>query len=107
MNQAQMLKGILEGCVLKIVSNRSCYSQEIVLLLRQRGFENVSEGTLFPLLLRLDKEGYFDIRMVPSSLGPSRKYYRLNQTGQDELQRFTSEWENLKKVVNQILSEEA
>ena len=106
MHQSQMLKGILEGCVMKTVSNRSCYSQEIIIDLNRKGFDNISEGTLFPLLLRLDKEGYFTIQMVPSSLGPSRKYYQLNQSGQLALQRFISEWNGLKSVVDQIMAED-
>lgn len=106
MNQSQMLKGILEGCVMKIVSNQSYYSQEIIFSLNRKGFENISEGTLFPLLLRLDKEGYFTIQMIPSSLGPSRKYYRLNQAGHAALQRFISEWNGLKTIVDQIMAED-
>lgn len=107
MNQAQMLKGILEGCVLKIVEHHSRYSQEIVQLLRRQGFADISEGTLFPLLLRQDKEGYFTIRMVSSAVGPSRKYYQLNQAGLAALNRFYTDWENLKSIVDHILTEEA
>ena len=103
MNQAQMVKGILEGCVLRLVENRFCYSQELVESLRENGFPQMSSGTLFPMLLRLEKAGYFDIKMIPTGAGPSRKYYRLNQYGQEELQRFRMQWDSLKQIVDDIL----
>jgi len=106
MNQTQMIKGILEGCVLQILNNHLCYSQEIVELLRKRGFVNISEGTLFPMLLRLDKEGLFETEHVPSSLGPKRKYYVLNEKGKEELNQFISEWNNLKIIVDNIFDKE-
>ena len=103
MNQAQMIKGILEGCVLRVVEDRFCYSQEMVNILRENGFPGMSSGTLFPLLLRLEKAGYFEVKMVPSAVGPSRKYYRLNQCGRAELTRFCTQWEELKQIVDGIL----
>ena len=62
MNESQMLKGLLEGCVLKIIGKGECYSAELVEKLREYGFENVSEGTLFPLLLRLEARELFDTK---------------------------------------------
>ena len=103
MHHTQMVKGILEGCVLKIVSKSSLYSQEIVAELKKYGFDTISEGTLFPLLLRLDKEGLFDTKKVATSLGPSRKYYRLNEQGQQELALFLTEWRALKQHVDAVM----
>jgi PadR family transcriptional regulator PadR len=73
-----MLKGILEGCVLKILSKKRCYSQEMVQMLKAYGFDNISEGTIFPMLLRLEKGGLFQTEKVGTNLGPSRKYYSLS-----------------------------
>ena len=103
MNQAQMIKGILEGCVLQLLDGRFRYSQEIVDLLREGGFPQMSGGTLFPLLLRLEKSGYFQTKMVPSSVGPSRKYYCLNRYGREELVQFRDQWSALKQIVDGIL----
>ncbi|WP_331702749.1 PadR family transcriptional regulator [Paenibacillus sp. IITD108] len=102
-NKTQMLKGILEGCVLKILNEKSCYSQELVQTLRERGFENISEGTLFPLLLRLENEGLFETKKVQSSLGPNRKYYSLSSKGKDELAEFIGVWNEFKLTVDHIL----
>lgn len=103
MQQAQMIKGILEGCVLRVVDGRFCYSQEIVDYLRKNGFPDMSSGTLFPLLLRLEKAGCFESRLVPSGAGPSRKYYRLNAYGQQQLADFIIQWERLKRIVDGIV----
>ncbi|NLP23757.1 MAG: PadR family transcriptional regulator [Syntrophomonadaceae bacterium] len=103
MNQTQMLKGILEGCVLQIVKDKARYSQEIVELLKQKGFTNVSEGTLFPMLLRLDKDGLFDTEKVSTSIGPNRKYYILNEKGEIQLNQFITAWNDLKLKVDNIL----
>lgn len=103
-NRTQMLKGILEGCVLKILSRRPCYSQELVQLLRDQGLGTVSEGTLFPLLLRLENEGLFETWKVQSSLGPNRKYYKLSPKGEAELAAFAIAWADFKDKVDHILA---
>ena len=69
-----MTKGILEGCVLQILDNQKLFSKEIVFQIQELGFTHVTDGTLFPLLLRLEQEGYFDIELVPVTNGPKRKY---------------------------------
>ena len=101
--QSQKLKGFLEGCVLQILSEKSCYSQEIVSILQSKGFSTVTDGTLFPLLLRLEKEELFVIEKVPSSNGPSRKYYSLSEKGMKELEVFKSDWIEFCKIMNKIL----
>lgn len=106
MDKTQMIKGILEGCILKIVSKQYYYSQEIIAILHEKGFEHISEGTLFPLLLRLDKEGYFETKLISSKVGPSRKYYQLSHSGRIALYQFISEWRRLKNDVDLIMMEE-
>ena len=102
-NKTQMLKGILEGCVLKIISEKPCYSAEIAEALKNYGFEETSEGTLFPMLLRLEKEGLFDTEKISNPLGPNRKYYRLNAWGTAELQRFIEVWRGFSGIIDNIL----
>lgn len=102
-NKTQMLKGILEGCVLKVLSDRSCYSQELAQQLSETGLGNISEGTLFPLLLRLENEGLFETRKVQSRLGPNRKYYSLSSKGEEELTEFIKVWNEFKSGVDGIL----
>lgn len=106
LDKTQMIKGILEGCILKIVSKQYYYSQEIIAILHENGFEHISEGTLFPLLLRLDKEGYFETKLISSKVGPSRKYYQLSHSGRIALCQFISEWKRLKNDVDLIMMED-
>jgi len=98
-----MLKGVIEGCVLKIIADNESYSAQIVALMRERGFANFSEGTLYPLLLRLEKEGYLLFRKEDSNFGPSRKYYSLSGKGKIRLKEFITDWEIFCALVNNIL----
>ncbi len=102
-NKTQMLKGILEGCVLQILEREACYSGMIVEKLRECGFRDISEGTLFPLLLRLENRELFEIERVKNPLGPSRKFYKLNAYGKEELKNFRAEWEEMKKITDAVL----
>lgn len=102
-NTTQMLKGILEGCVLMIVSDKPCYSQEIVASLNSYGFTELSDGTIFPLLLRLEKEGLFEIKKIPVSSGPNRKYYSLSEKGIAELNEFQNVWKDFRTIVDNIM----
>lgn len=103
--QTQMLKGILEGCVLKIVEDHFHFSKEILEILNTQGFDNITEGTIFPLLIRLEKEDLFEIKKVKTEYGPYRKYYRLNTKGKEELKNFEESWNHLYKTVNHIMKE--
>lgn len=98
-----MLKGILEGCVLKLTDERPLYSQEIVTKLREYGFDDISEGTLYPMLLRLEKDDLFETQRVESQSGPSRKYYSLSRKGKQELREFLTAWNEFKSTVDSIL----
>lgn len=102
-NITQMTKGILEGCIMQLLDNRFLYSQEIVAEIQNLGFGHVTDGTLFPLLLRLEQEKIFTIEMRSVPNGPKRKYYSLNQNGKLELQKFIETWNHLKSTVDKIL----
>ena len=92
-NLTEFLKGILEGCVLEIISREETYGYEIVKKLNALGFEDVVEGTVYTILLRLEKNKLVDIQKKPSEIGPPRKFYSLNAAGQQELAAFWSKWD--------------
>ena len=85
MISSQMLKGTLEGCILQIISRRETYGYEIAETLMRYGFGKIAEGTIYPLLLRLERNGLVLTEYRPSELGPKRKYYRLSDEGRTAL----------------------
>lgn len=92
-NLTELLKGVLEGCVLEIISREETYGYEIVKRLSALGFEDIVEGTVYTILLRLEKNRLVDIQKKPSEIGPARKFYSLNAAGQKELSSFWSKWD--------------
>lgn len=106
MMQTQMLKGILEGCILSLMDNREVYGYELSSLLEQSGLTFVSEGSIYPLLLRMQKEQLIEgtVRADPRSSGPPRKYYSLTEKGQESLSLFKQHWGTLKYSVDHILN---
>ncbi len=99
----QMLKGLLEGCILMIVSKYETYGYEICEKLEKHGFEEVSEGSVYPILIRLEKKKLLYSRMKESPLGPMRKYYYLTDEGFKELKEFMESWKEIKKNVDSVL----
>ena len=91
-NYSEMLKGILEGYVLEILRKEQTYGYEILRRLRSLGFSEIAEGTVYALLLRLEREKLLTIVKKPSVIGPPRKFYSLNQKGQKELAAFRERW---------------
>ena len=102
MDKSQLMKGILEGCILKIMDKSETYGYEIVVKLQENGFQDVREGTLYPLLLRLEKKKLISATYKPSPLGPNRKYYVLTRDGRDYLDSFLKSWKEICISVNQI-----
>lgn len=101
-NLTEMLKGILEGCVLEIINREETYGYEITRQLNSLGFTDVVEGTVYTILVRLEKNGLVDIQKKPSELGPPRKFYSLNDEGRRELRRFWEKWEFLAEKINEL-----
>lgn len=99
---SQMLKGTLEGCILKIISRQKTYGYEISQQLQQYGFADISEGTIYPLLLRLEKSGLITAEYRESSLGPRRKYFSLSPEGEAELSEFYANWKELEQAINNL-----
>lgn len=99
----QLLKGTLDMCLLATIAQRPCYGYEMVQRLAQQGLALVSEGSIYPLLSRLQKRGYLEGYLVPSTDGPPRKYYRLLPKGAAQLAEWQAEWDSFAQAVSQIL----
>ena len=97
-----MLKGVLEGCVLEIIRRGPTYGYEIASSLRSLGFTDVVEGTVYTILLRLEKNKLVDIETRPSSKGPPRKFYSLNAAGHAELATFWAKWEFVSLKISEL-----
>ncbi len=102
-DRRQLLKGTLEGCILKIIEAEETYGYEIVSRLRRFGFEDAKEGTIYPILLRLEKKDLISSSYKASPLGPKRKYYRLTTGGGEVLLNFVENWNQVKDTVDTIL----
>lgn len=103
---SQMLKGTLEGCVLKVISNRETYGYEISQRLLEHGFEGIPEGTVYPLLLRMEKNGLIEAEYKASVLGPKRKYFSITEKGREELEKFLKSFREMETAVNHIFGQE-
>jgi PadR family transcriptional regulator PadR len=100
-----MLKGVLEGCVLEIISRGETYGYEIASSLRSLGFTDVVEGTVYTILLRLEKNELVNIEKKPSTMGPPRKFYLLNEAGHAELATFWAKWDFVSLKINELKGE--
>lgn len=104
---SQMLKGTLEGCILQIIEKKEIYGYEISQKLNAYGFYDISEGTIYPMLLRLEKNGFIKADYKASNQGPNRKYFSLTRNGENELRQFKISWSELKCAVDSIINPEA
>ncbi|MDQ1088036.1 MULTISPECIES: PadR family transcriptional regulator [unclassified Siphonobacter] len=104
--QVQMRKGILEFCILHIISRGEVYASNMLEELTAAKIM-VVEGTLYPLLTRLKNSGLLDYKWVESSSGPPRKYYILTDSGREFLVQLQTTWEELQTSVNQIVTNES
>jgi PadR family transcriptional regulator PadR len=98
----EMLKGTLEGIVLAILVGRPAYGYEITAWLRDQGFSDIAEGTVYALLVRIEQRGLVDVQRVPSEKGPPRKVYSLNAQGRDQLDEFWRTWSFLSERLAQL-----
>ena len=104
---SQLLKGVLDMCLLALIAEEPSYGYEMVRKLQDRGLALVGEGSIYPLLSRLQRqdlvESYFV--EVPGG-GPPRKYYRIRPAGRDRLAEWSEEWRRLATGVEQVLDGE-
>jgi PadR family transcriptional regulator PadR len=97
--KAQMRKGILEYCILSLLSRNSCYASDIIKELKEARVI-VVEGTLYPLLTRQKNAGLLSYRWEESQQGPPRKYYELTPEGREYLKDLDNSWQELVESVN-------
>lgn len=102
MAETQLLKGVLEGCVLQMITQREIYGYELVQGLREVGFTTIIGGTVYPLLQKLEKKGLIVGETKPSPDGPDRKYFQLTAAGQAYLTDFWQQWQDLVEKVETI-----
>jgi len=100
----EMLKGTLEGIVLAILHDRPAYGYEITSRLRDEGFVDLVEGTVYALLVRIEQRGFVDVKKVPSEKGPPRKVYSLNRAGRTQLGEFWKTWSFLSGRIEHLRS---
>ena len=98
----EMLKGVLEGSVLEIINRGETYGYEITRRLNALGFTDVVEGTVYTILVRLEKNKLVDIEKKPSDMGPPRKFFALNDAGRAELRKFWEKWEFVSSKINEL-----
>ena len=103
--KAQMRKGILEFCILSILSKNDHYASEILDTLKG-GKMIVVEGTIYPLLTRLKNSGLLEYRWEESTSGPPRKYYKITEAGKDSLAELSTSWKALTTAVNKITKQQ-
>lgn len=101
-NLTEMFKGLLEGCVLEIISCGETYGYKITRWLNALGFTDVADGTVYTILVRLEKNKLVDIEKKPSDMGPPRKFYVLNDAGRKELRKFWEKWEFVSSKINEL-----
>ena len=98
----EMLNGTLEGIVLAILALQPAYGYEITARLREQGFSDIAEGTVYALLVRFEQKGLVDVEKVPSEKGPPRKVYSLNTQGHEYLDEFWRTWSFLTAQLEQL-----
>jgi PadR family transcriptional regulator PadR len=100
--ETELLKGTLEGIVLALLATRPAHGYEITAWLRERGFADIAEGTVYALLIRIEQRGLVDVEKVASEKGPPRKVYSLNASGQAHLDGFWRTWSFLADQLTQL-----
>lgn len=100
---SQLLHGVLDMCLLSVIDEEPSYGYEMVTKLRDRGLSLASEGSIYPILSRLQKAGAVESFLVQSSEGPARKYYRLTEAGDRTLRRWRSDWRAFARAVDSVV----
>jgi PadR family transcriptional regulator, regulatory protein PadR len=98
----EMLKGVLEGIVLTVLEGRPAHGYDITAGLRERGFADLAEGTVYAVLVRIEQRGLVDVEKVPSEKGPPRKVFTLNDSGRAQLADFWTTWDALSSRLDRL-----
>lgn len=99
------MKGALDMCLLSLIGEEPSYGYEMAHKLQERGLSLASEGSIYPLLSRLQRSGLIDGYLVQSTEGPARKYYRISEPGREKLAEWVDEWESFRNGVETVLRE--
>ncbi|GGB03971.1 PadR family transcriptional regulator [Macrococcus hajekii] len=100
----QIMKGLLDGAILGLISQGETYGYEILERLIDNDFPEINDGSIYPVLLRLNKKGYVTTRMVKSDNGgPKRKYYSITDSGMTELVIFKKKWIALNNGISNLM----
>jgi PadR family transcriptional regulator PadR len=103
---SQLLKGVLDMCLLAVIAEEPSYGYEMVRKLAERGLDLVGEGTIYPVLSRLQRGGLIEGYLVESPGGPARKYYQVTKVGTRTLREWERDWQRLVRGVGQVLKGE-
>jgi PadR family transcriptional regulator PadR len=101
--RTQLLRGVLDLCLLAVMDEGPAYGYEMTKRLRARGLSIVGEGSIYPLVARLEREGLVETYMAPSNGGPPRKYYRPSKEGRQVLAAGVSEWRAVRDALDAVL----
>jgi PadR family transcriptional regulator, regulatory protein PadR len=101
--RTQLLRGVLDLCLLAVMGEGPAYGYEMTKRLGARGLSIVGEGSIYPLLGRLERDGLVDTHRAASNGGPPRKYYKLSRQGQSALTSGIGEWEATRDAVDTVL----
>lgn len=102
--RSQMLRGVLDLCLLAVVLDEPAYGYEMTRRLKERGLSTVGEGSIYPLLARLERDGLVDTYRAASDGGPPRKYYRTSQSGRRALAEGLDAWRRVRGEVDSVLT---
>lgn len=100
---SQWLRGVLDVCLLSVVEDQPAYGYEMTSRLRERGLDSVADGSIYPALARLERDGFMDSYKVPGDSGPPRKYYRITEAGERLLSDNRRQWANFASGVASVL----
>ncbi|WP_276767011.1 PadR family transcriptional regulator [Gemella morbillorum] len=105
-NTSQILKGTLEACILQLIKNKDMYGYEITEQLSNYGLDMVAQGTIYPLLMKLEKENLVTSYLKESNFGPPRKYYSITEEGNKYIVNFKDVWRNISTTITEILKDD-
>ena len=105
-NTSQILKGTLEACILQLIKRKDMYGYEITEQLSNYGLDIVAQGTIYPLLMKLEKENLVVSYLKESNFGPPRKYYSITEEGNKYIVNFKDVWRNISTTITEILKDE-
>jgi PadR family transcriptional regulator PadR len=101
--QAQLLKGVLELAVLAVIARGETYGYEILSTLEDAGFDGVGDASVYGTLRRLEQAGHLESRLVASDSGPARKYYSVTASGAEQLQAGTVTWGRISGALGKLV----